>query len=81
MQLYLFDNNFDTVSCLHDMKNPSRLMLVDLSVNQLSGEIPNCIWDVGYAQISSLNLSHNLFSRLQEPYKFQSPFDLDQQIS
>ncbi|KAJ0513173.1 putative leucine-rich repeat-containing, plant-type, leucine-rich repeat domain superfamily [Helianthus annuus] len=48
---------------------------LDLSYNQLSGEIPNWIWEVGNGFLRSLNLSHNRFSSLQKPYTF--PFLLD----
>ncbi|KAM0027775.1 putative prokaryotic lipoprotein-attachment [Helianthus debilis subsp. tardiflorus] len=58
-----------------DLKNRSRLWDLDLSYNQLSGEIPNWIWEVGNGFLRSLNLSHNRFSSLQKPYTF--PFLLD----
>ncbi|CAK9180245.1 unnamed protein product [Ilex paraguariensis] len=55
---------------LPDLKNQSRLMTLDLSDNQLHGEIPNWIWELGNGQLRFVNLSHNLFSNLQEPYVF-----------
>ncbi|MFS7986284.1 putative leucine-rich repeat domain superfamily [Helianthus anomalus] len=58
-----------------DLKNRSRLWDLDLSYNQLSGEIPNWIWEVGNGFLRSLNLSHNRFCSLQKPYTF--PFLLD----
>ncbi|XP_059650393.1 receptor-like protein 7 [Cornus florida] len=58
-----------------DLKNQSMLAELDLSDNQLEGEIPNWIWEVsnGGLLVSNggltyLNFSHNLFSGLQEPY-------------
>ncbi|MFS8013890.1 putative non-specific serine/threonine protein kinase [Helianthus anomalus] len=58
-----------------DLKNQSRLLMLDLSDNHLSGEIPNWIWEVGNGYLRFLNLSHNKFSGLQKPYTF--PFLLD----
>lgn len=51
-------------------------MTLDLSDNKISGEIPNWIWDVGSGVLRSLNLSHNQFSSLQEPYRFPSLLDI-----
>ena len=41
---------------------------LDLSNNQIFGEVPNWIWEVGSGQFYTLNLSHNLLESLQEPY-------------
>ncbi|KAI3677493.1 hypothetical protein L6452_36757 [Arctium lappa] len=72
-------NTLKLASCkmqqLPDLKNQSRLMMLDLSDNQLSGEIPNWIWEVGNGYLRFLNLSHNKFSGLEKPYTF--PFLLD----
>ncbi|KAJ9545377.1 hypothetical protein OSB04_025084 [Centaurea solstitialis] len=72
-------NTLKLASCkmqrLPDLKNQSRLMMLDLSDNQLSGEIPNWIWEVGNGYLRFLNLSHNEFSGLEKPYTF--PFLLD----
>ncbi|XP_044502001.1 receptor-like protein 7 [Mangifera indica] len=51
-----------------NLKNQSRLFQLDLSDNQISGEIPNWIWEVGDSDLNSLNLSHNNLVGLQEPY-------------
>ncbi|XP_020553613.1 receptor like protein 30-like [Sesamum indicum] len=53
-------------------------MTLDLSDNQLHGEIPNWIWEVGDGFLCFLNLSHNQFSHLQEPYEFRDHHYLDQ---
>ncbi|CAK9150413.1 unnamed protein product [Ilex paraguariensis] len=53
---------------LPNLKNQSRLMTLDLSDNQLHGEIPNWIWELGNGRLRFVNLSHNLFSNLQEAY-------------
>lgn len=72
-------NTLKLASCkmqqLPDLQNQSRLMMLDFSDNQLSGEIPNSIWKVGNGYLRFLNLSHNKFSSLQKPYTF--PFLLD----
>ncbi|KAL8526614.1 hypothetical protein ACS0TY_015715 [Phlomoides rotata] len=54
------------------LKNQSSLMMLDLSVNQLKGEIPNWIWIVGNGFLRYVNLSHNGFTHLQEPYDLRS---------
>ncbi|KAK9069960.1 hypothetical protein SSX86_010358 [Deinandra increscens subsp. villosa] len=60
---------------LPNLKNQSRLLMLDLSDNKLRGEIPNWIWELGNGYLRFLNLSHNQFSGLQKPYTF--PFLLD----
>lgn len=52
------------------LKNQSRLHMLDLSDNQLSGEIPNWVWELSRKIIPFVNLSHNGFTGLQEPYSF-----------
>ncbi|KAK4418917.1 Receptor-like protein 6 [Sesamum alatum] len=59
------------------LRNLSTLMELDLSDNQLRGEIPNWLWEVSNGFLRSINLSHNQFSRLQEPYEFRSHYYLD----
>ncbi|KAL6987867.1 hypothetical protein U1Q18_013613 [Sarracenia purpurea var. burkii] len=54
------------------LKNQSSMIRLDLSNNQISGEIPNWIWDVGNGSLSYLNLSHNLLVDLQKPYTIPS---------
>ncbi|KAF4379064.1 hypothetical protein F8388_022151, partial [Cannabis sativa] len=51
-----------------DMKNQSKLLNLDLSNNQLHGEMPNWIWKLGNGSLTQLNLSHNHLTSLQEPY-------------
>ncbi|KAL9425963.1 hypothetical protein AB3S75_032851 [Citrus x aurantiifolia] len=51
-----------------NLKNQSKLFLLDLSDNQISGEIPNWVWEIGNGSLAYLNLSHNLLSSLQRPY-------------
>ncbi|XP_060669237.1 receptor-like protein 35 isoform X3 [Ziziphus jujuba] len=46
---------------------------LDLSNNQISGEIPNWIWKVAV----QLNLSHNQLVGMQEPYSLQNLSSLD----
>lgn len=72
-------NTLKLASCklkqIPDLKNHSKLLMIDLSVNELSGEIPNWIWEVGNGYLRFLNFSNNMFSGLQKPYTF--PFLLD----
>ncbi|CAA2966775.1 receptor 12 [Olea europaea subsp. europaea] len=60
-----------------DLRNQSTLDFIDLSDNQIMGEIPNWIWEVGNGSIALLNLSHNLLQDLQKPYIIQSVVYLD----
>ncbi|KAK4418916.1 Receptor-like protein 6 [Sesamum alatum] len=59
------------------LRNLSSLMMLDLSDNQLHGEIPNWLWEVGNGFLRFLNLSHNQFSHLQEPYTFRNHHYVD----
>lgn len=49
-----------------DLKNQSKLSYLDLSDNQISGEIPNWVWKTG--NLVYLNLSYNHLGSLQRPY-------------
>ncbi|KAB2087579.1 hypothetical protein ES319_A04G113500v1 [Gossypium barbadense] len=51
-----------------DLKNQSRLAYLDLSQNQISGEVPNWIWSVS-DDLLHLNLSFNQLEGLQKPYQ------------
>ncbi|KAL7248597.1 hypothetical protein ACSBR2_003352 [Camellia fascicularis] len=42
------------------LMNQSRMTYLDLSDNQISGEIPNWIWNIGSGTLMYLNLSRNL---------------------
>ncbi|PIN02848.1 Leucine-rich repeat protein [Handroanthus impetiginosus] len=55
----------------------SRWESLDLSSNQLKGEIPNWIWEIGNGSLRYLNLSNNLLHGFQKPYKFPSLSVLD----
>ncbi|KAK8613222.1 hypothetical protein V6N13_100989 [Hibiscus sabdariffa] len=55
-----------------DLKNQSKLIYLDLSQNQISGEIPNWIWNVNVGLLH-LNLSFNLLEGLQRPYRIILP--------
>ncbi|KAM7528626.1 hypothetical protein LguiB_032036 [Lonicera macranthoides] len=73
-------NTLNLASCMlrnfPDLKNQSKLFDLDLSENQIGGEIPNWIWNVS-GSLAYLNLSHNLLENLQEPYVIPSLFFLD----
>ncbi|GFY95782.1 hypothetical protein Acr_11g0000880 [Actinidia rufa] len=60
-----------------EIKNQSKMIHLDLSDNQISGEIPSWIWKVGNGSLMVLNLSCNLLVDLQEPYVFPSLSILD----
>ncbi|PIN10232.1 Leucine-rich repeat protein [Handroanthus impetiginosus] len=55
----------------------STLVELDLSSNQLKGEVPNWIWEIGNGSLAYLNLSNNLLHGFQKPYKFPSVRYLD----
>ena len=50
---------------LPDLSSQSRLSYLDLSENQIQGEVPNWIWKVGNGSLLHLNVSHNLLKDLQ----------------
>ncbi|WJZ92805.1 hypothetical protein VitviT2T_011782 [Vitis vinifera] len=52
---------------LPDLSSQSRLSYLDLSENQIQGEIPKWIWKVGNGSLIHLNLSLNLLEDLPEP--------------
>ncbi|KAL2509961.1 receptor like protein 7 [Forsythia ovata] len=60
-----------------DLRNQSKMSFLDLSDNQIKGEIPYWIWEVGNGSLSHLNLSYNLLQHLQKPYKIPSLTILD----
>ncbi|GLT66164.1 hypothetical protein SLA2020_385480 [Shorea laevis] len=47
------------------LNEQSTISYLDLSANQINGEIPNWIWDI--TSLGYLNLSHNFLVKLQEP--------------
>ncbi|XP_059668047.1 receptor-like protein 7 [Cornus florida] len=55
-----------------DLKNQTRLVQLDLSDNQIEGDIPNWIWKVGNESLAYLNLSCNFLVDVQEPYDIPS---------
>ncbi|KAG6433753.1 hypothetical protein SASPL_105369 [Salvia splendens] len=62
-----------------NLQNQSSLMMLDLSRNELQGEIPSWLWRVGNDGFSFrfLNLSHNRLTHLQQPYKMRGLDFLD----
>ncbi|XP_016494068.2 receptor like protein 22-like [Nicotiana tabacum] len=52
------------------LKNQSRLSMLDLSNNKLTGEIPNWLVEINDRLLRFLNLSVNQFTHFQEPYRF-----------
>ncbi|KAL7248604.1 hypothetical protein ACSBR2_003359 [Camellia fascicularis] len=59
------------------LMNQSRMVNLDLSDNQISGEIPNWIWNVGNGTLTYLNLSYNLLVGMQRHYTVPSLYVLD----
>ncbi|KAF3447726.1 hypothetical protein FNV43_RR08429 [Rhamnella rubrinervis] len=59
------------------LKNQSKLQYLDLSDNEIDGEIPNWIWNVGYGFLLHVNLSYNQLVGMQEPYSLPYLFILD----
>ncbi|KAK3227696.1 hypothetical protein Dsin_007558 [Dipteronia sinensis] len=60
------------LSVIPNLKNQSRLFHLDLSQNQISGEVPNWIWNVSNGSLNHLNLSCNQLMGLQEPYSISN---------
>ncbi|KAK8714017.1 hypothetical protein V6N13_149219 [Hibiscus sabdariffa] len=58
------------------LENQSRLAFLDLSENQISGEVPNWIWNASYG-LQHLNLSFNQLEGLQKPYQMPNLSVLD----
>ncbi|XP_010553235.1 PREDICTED: receptor-like protein 12 [Tarenaya hassleriana] len=52
-----------------DLKKQSRLVFLDLSVNQIKGEVPNWLWKVGSGSLMHLNISHNQLTAFEEDYQ------------
>lgn len=60
-----------------DLRNQSRMFYLDLSENNITGEVPKWIWEVGQGKLNHLNLSCNLLVSLQENYTIPSLGVLD----
>ncbi|XP_070024652.1 receptor-like protein 32 [Nicotiana sylvestris] len=65
--LFLVSCHLQNISFL---KNQSSLQMLDLSSSQLTGEIPNWLWEINDGNLRFLNLSGNRFTHFQEPYRF-----------
>ncbi|KAF3448069.1 hypothetical protein FNV43_RR08777 [Rhamnella rubrinervis] len=59
------------------LKNQSKLLYLDLSDNEIDGEIPNWIWNVGNGFLLHVNLSYNELVGMQEPYSLPNLSILD----
>ncbi|XP_031102079.1 receptor like protein 27-like isoform X2 [Ipomoea triloba] len=55
-----------------DLRNQSILIHLDLSNNEIRGEIPKWIWNVGIGSLAHLNLSCNFLDGLEKPYTIPS---------
>ncbi|KAH9736667.1 hypothetical protein KPL71_018172 [Citrus sinensis] len=56
------------LSAIPNLRKQTKLYHLDLSDNQISGEIPNWLWKIGKDSFNHLNLSHNLLVSLEQPY-------------
>ncbi|KAK6152533.1 hypothetical protein DH2020_015168 [Rehmannia glutinosa] len=56
------------LSSFPDLRNQSRLTFLDLSNNQINGEIPSWVWNIGNGTLLHLNLSRNLLVDFQKPF-------------
>ncbi|XP_058111721.1 receptor-like protein 7 [Magnolia sinica] len=59
------------------LTNQELLWHLDLSINKISGEIPNWIWELGYGALDFLNLSHNVLQVVKPPSSLLSMSVLD----
>ncbi|KAL3654894.1 hypothetical protein CASFOL_000680 [Castilleja foliolosa] len=53
-----------------DISKQSTLVHLDLSFNQIHGKIPDWVWDIGNGSLTHVNLSYNVLSGFQEPFRF-----------
>ncbi|XP_047983427.1 receptor-like protein 19 [Salvia hispanica] len=52
-----------------DLRNQSQLIFLDLSKNNIKGEVPSWIWNLGNGSLNHLNLSSNFLVDLQKPFE------------
>ncbi|XP_031103931.1 receptor like protein 22-like [Ipomoea triloba] len=55
-----------------NLRTHSSIIILDLSDNEIRGEIPNWIWNVGNGSLDHLNLSCNFLDGLEKPYTIPS---------
>lgn len=60
-----------------NLENQLRLSSLDLSDNQIGGQIPKWIWNIGNGSLRYLNLSRNRLVNLQKPYAIPNLSVLD----
>nr|XP_017239309.1 PREDICTED: receptor-like protein 12 [Daucus carota subsp. sativus] len=60
-----------------DLRHLPSLITLDLAQNQISGDIPNWIWNIGNGGLQYLNLSVNQLEKLQEPYVIRNLIWID----
>ncbi|KAL1543582.1 receptor-like protein 19 [Salvia divinorum] len=53
-----------------ELRNQSKLIFLDLSKNNIKGEVPSWIWNLGNGSLIHLNLSSNFLVDLQKPFEF-----------
>ncbi|XP_057797732.1 receptor-like protein 19 [Salvia miltiorrhiza] len=52
-----------------DFLKQSNLNFLDLSQNQITGEVPSWIWEIGNGDLYHLNLSYNVLNDIEKPYQ------------
>ncbi|PWA80755.1 Leucine-rich repeat-containing protein [Artemisia annua] len=67
LSLKLASCNLQTIP---NLRNQSRLSILDLSNNNISEEVPLWVWDIGNGMLSYFNISHNQIASLQKPFVF-----------
>ncbi|KAJ0882886.1 putative non-specific serine/threonine protein kinase [Helianthus annuus] len=60
-----------------NLRTQSRLSTLDLSNNNIEGQMPTWIWEVGNGHVSYLNHSRNLLNGLEEPYNLLNLYIID----
>ncbi|XP_051113862.1 receptor-like protein 33 [Andrographis paniculata] len=61
----------------HLLRNQFKLVDLDLSNNQITGQVPSWIWGIGNGALARLNLSFNLLEDFERPFSMPSLSVLD----
>ncbi|KAF3448081.1 hypothetical protein FNV43_RR08789 [Rhamnella rubrinervis] len=71
----IYDLLLEILENFPNLSHQLELNYLDLSANQICGDIPNWIWNVGSFEL--LNLSHNHLMSIEEPYNISHHNGLD----
>ncbi|GMN59096.1 hypothetical protein TIFTF001_028191 [Ficus carica] len=66
--LITLDLSYNSLTSFPDLKCLSELRILNLSNNQIVGEIPSWIWEIGNNSLMHLSLSGNYLKGMQEPF-------------